>query len=224
MTYDLQTTLLVIGAALAVILLVWLLLRGLSRKQSIAPAEPEQEVADPYAGTKERPYMKPPAPPSAVEPPVTSAPLNFQARDIRVDGVPVESPAVPAGPVADPTPTPINPEAAPPPPPAQPEVAPPSPPIPSEFGGIAFPPGATDHQDDLTKLKGVGPKLAALLNQEGITQYAHLASLNDDELTALDARLGNFRGRLMRDRVTEQARLLASGDREGFEATFGKLG
>lgn len=216
MTYDLQTTLLIVGAAIAVILLLWLLLRALSRKQSITTAEPETEApADPYAASKERPYMQTPPPP-AVEPPA-AAPLHFQARDIRVDGVPVDR---------DP-PAPVPPAASPPPPPVpggEPDVVQPSSLLPGEFGGIAFPPGATDHQDDLTRLKGVGPKLAAMLNEEGITQYAQLAALSEDELAAIDVRLGNFKGRLARDRVAEQARLLASGDREGFEATFGKLG
>jgi len=40
----------------------------------------------------------------------------------------------------------------------------------------------------------------------------------------LDDRLGPFKGRLERDRVVEQASYLARGDRDGFEARFGKLG
>jgi len=97
-------------------------------------------------------------------------------------------------------------------------------PLPSEFAGIAFPPHSTDHPDELTRLKGVGPKLATLLNEEGITRYEQLASLDGGELAALEERLGAFKGRLTRDRVVEQARLLASGDTEAYEATFGKLG
>lgn len=78
--------------------------------------------------------------------------------------------------------------------------------------------------DDFQRLKGVGPKLAAMLNDQGITRYEQLASMDDAQLAALDARLGTFKGRLARDRVPEQARYLASGDTAGFEATFGKLG
>ena len=44
------------------------------------------------------------------------------------------------------------------------------------------------------------------------------------ELAHLDERIGPFRGRLERDRVAEQARYLARGDTDGFEAQFGKLG
>jgi len=106
----------------------------------------------------------------------------------------------------------------------EPDVAQPAVPVTGDFAGIAFPPSATDHADELTRLKGVGPKLAAMLNDQGITRYEQLASMDDGQLAALDSRLGNFKGRLVRDRVPEQARYLASGDTEGFEATFGKLG
>jgi predicted flap endonuclease-1-like 5' DNA nuclease len=104
------------------------------------------------------------------------------------------------------------------------DVAPPPVPMAGDFAGIAFPPHSTDHPDELTKLKGVGPKLAGMLNDEGITRYEQLASLDGGELAALEERLGAFKGRLTRDRVVEQARLLASGDTAQFEATFGKLG
>ena len=107
---------------------------------------------------------------------------------------------------------------------ADPDVAQPAVPVAEDFAGIAFPPRATDHGDELTRLKGVGPKLAAMLNDNGITRYEQLASMDEAQLAALDARLGTFKGRLGRDRVPEQARYLASGDTAGFEATFGKLG
>lgn len=78
--------------------------------------------------------------------------------------------------------------------------------------------------DNLQMLKGVGPRLAVQLNENGITRFDQLARLNQSEIESLDARLGSFRGRLSRDRVTEQAAYLASGDRDGFEARFGRLG
>ena len=84
-------------------------------------------------------------------------------------------------------------------------------------------PGATGTADDLLKLKGVGPKMAALLNARGITRYDQISSLNDDQVDALDASLGAFRGRFGRDRIVEQAHYLARGDTDGFEARFGKL-
>lgn len=85
-------------------------------------------------------------------------------------------------------------------------------------------PGATATPDDLTLLKGVGPKLASRLNELGFARYEQLAGLCDNEAAMLEDKLGPFRGRIARDRVVEQARFLARGDRDGFEAQFGSLG
>jgi predicted flap endonuclease-1-like 5' DNA nuclease len=78
--------------------------------------------------------------------------------------------------------------------------------------------------DDLSRLKGVGPKFVARLNQLGISRYDQLAQMNANEAAHLDERLGPFQGRLARDRVIEQADYLARGDTEGFEERFGRLG
>ena len=77
---------------------------------------------------------------------------------------------------------------------------------------------------ELTQLKGLGPKLVTALAELGITRIDQIAALTPDQAQDLDARLGNFRGRLARDRWIEQARLLAAGDRAAYEAEFGKLG
>ena len=78
--------------------------------------------------------------------------------------------------------------------------------------------------DDLQTLKGVGPKLAQKLIENGITRFEQLAGLSSTEVAMLDQKLGPFKGRLERDRVVEQASYLARGDRDGFEARFGSLG
>jgi len=85
-------------------------------------------------------------------------------------------------------------------------------------------PGADGPPDDLSLMKGVGPKLVARLNENGITRFEQIARLTDNEVGILDDRLGPFKGRLRRDRVVEQASYLARGDTDGFEAQFGKLG
>lgn len=77
--------------------------------------------------------------------------------------------------------------------------------------------------DDLTRMKGVGPRLAERLNTVGVTSFAQLAAMSPEECAALDSKLGDFQGRLERDRWIEQASLLASGDIAGFEEKFGKL-
>ena len=84
-------------------------------------------------------------------------------------------------------------------------------------------PGAGGPADELMKLKGVGPKLAEMLNQRGITTFAQIANLSSEQVEALDESLGAFRGRLARDRVVEQADYLARGDVEGYQAKFGSL-
>lgn len=77
--------------------------------------------------------------------------------------------------------------------------------------------------DELERLKGVGPKLAAMLRARGITRFDQIARLTDSEIDRIDADLGAFRGRLRRDRIVEQADYLARGDADGFEQKFGKL-
>ena len=82
---------------------------------------------------------------------------------------------------------------------------------------------ASGPPDDLTKLKGIGPKLATLLNQRGITRFDQIAKLSAAQVDGLDQSLGAFRGRLARDHVVAQADYLARGDIDGFEQRFGKL-
>ena len=84
-------------------------------------------------------------------------------------------------------------------------------------------PGASGPPDDLQRLKGVGPKLAAMLNSMGIRRFEQLARLRGADLDRLDDQLGAFRGRLRRDHVPQQADYLARGDLDGFEHRFGKL-
>lgn len=126
-------------------------------------------------------------------------------------------------PVAEPAPTPpplppmpIEPA----PQPATAAVAPPPPPLADTLP--ATPPLSAS--PPLTTLKGLGPKAAALLAERGVASIADLAALSPDQAAALDADLGPFAGRMARDRWHEQARLLANGDKAGYEAIFGKLG
>ncbi len=103
--------------------------------------------------------------------------------------------------------------------PARPEPVQPEPVRPEPVQAPATDPADTP----VTMLKGLGPKLEARLAALGITTVGQLASLSPAEAASLDAQLGPFTGRMARDRWLEQARLLASGDRAGFEAAFGRL-
>ena len=77
--------------------------------------------------------------------------------------------------------------------------------------------------DDLSRIKGVGPKLAALLSQLGITRFTQIAAWSEADIDRIDAGLGTFAGRIRRDNWVEQCRFLATDDTAGFEAKFGKL-
>ena len=146
----------------------------------------------------------PVAPPVAAEPiaepviaPLVAAPDPVPvAAPVAVEPVVVEKAPAPA-PVVEPAPAPI---------PASPAVAAPN-----------------DGADDLLKLKGVGPKLGALLTELGVTRYAQIAGWSDSDITAIDAKLGNFKGRPVRDQWIDQAKYLAAGDIAGFEAKYGKI-
>ena len=83
--------------------------------------------------------------------------------------------------------------------------------------------GAGNPADDLSRIKGVGPKFADALRDAGFVRFEQLAHLTPTEIERLDERLGSFRGRITRDRVVEQADYLARNDTDGFEQRFGKL-
>lgn len=84
-------------------------------------------------------------------------------------------------------------------------------------------PASAGKADDLTRIKGVGPRLATQLHALGVTRFEQIAAWDDAEIDRIDAQLGRFAGRIRRDSWTEQARYLAAGDTAGYEARFGKL-
>jgi len=84
-------------------------------------------------------------------------------------------------------------------------------------------PAGTDATDDLTRIKGLGPKLATLLGGLGVSRFDQIAAWNDADIDRIDAQLGSFAGRIRRDNWVEQAKFLAAGDTAGFEDKFGKL-
>ncbi len=100
-----------------------------------------------------------------------------------------------------------------------PAVAPAAPPVGATQADTSTPGG----QDDLLKMKGVGPKLNQLLIELGVTRYEQIAHWTDADIAAIDAKLGNFKGRPVRDQWIDQAKYLAAGDLAGFEAKYGKL-
>lgn len=94
----------------------------------------------------------------------------------------------------------------------------------ADAGAIEAAPGMPEpRHDDLTRIKGIGPKLANLLAGMGVVSYAQIAGWDEADLDRINPQLGSFAGRPQRDRWVEQARLLAAGDTAGYEGEFGKL-
>lgn len=84
-------------------------------------------------------------------------------------------------------------------------------------------PAAVGAPDDLLQLKGVGPVLNKLLMSLGVRRFDQIAGWSASDIASVDAHLGNFKGRIVRDNWVEQAGLLARGAIADFEAKFGKL-
>lgn len=82
---------------------------------------------------------------------------------------------------------------------------------------------AASQSDDLTRIKGLGPKLKARLAELGVVSFAQIASWSESDIAAIDTQLGTFAGRATRDQWVAQAQFLAAGDVAGYEAKFGKL-
>jgi predicted flap endonuclease-1-like 5' DNA nuclease len=83
--------------------------------------------------------------------------------------------------------------------------------------------GDADAAADVGRIKGVGPKLVAVLGSLGITSCEQIAGWSEEDIDRIDAQLGPFAGRPRRDNWVEQAKLLTSGDTAAYEARFGKL-
>lgn len=77
--------------------------------------------------------------------------------------------------------------------------------------------------DDLTRIKGVGPKLHDMLITLGVTRLSQIAAWSDADIDRVDPQLGRFQGRIRRDNWVEQARLLNEGDMQGYQDKFGKI-
>lgn len=83
---------------------------------------------------------------------------------------------------------------------------------------------AASTDDDLTRIKGLGPKIATMLREQGVTHFADIAAWNDSDIDRIDAQLGRFQGRIRRDSWVAQAKLLSAGDETGFTSKFGQNG
>ena len=222
-------------ALLAVLLVGWLLLaRARSRP---ARREYQPDVLDQGAASVNRNQALIDAAPAAkVVPPPLGAGMAgigeavaIGAQDVVEEAeavmppAPAPAPEIEPAPAPAPAPAPVPefepaPEVTPSPAPS-PEVTPSIEPIPTPSQPMADVLVA----DDLSRIKGLGPKLQKLLPTLGLSTFAQIAALSDADLAELDGKLGAFAGRPAKDNWVEQAGYLANGDTAGFEARFGKV-
>lgn len=202
-----------------------------AREAGVEPApEPTPDLPPaptPVAASETRPA---PAPKPAPKP--TPAPSQSQ---VQTAPTPTPAPIPVARPVA-PAPQPVAPAPAPAPlsdepiaaasfdaNPAAEAATPTEAPAPAPTPTPAPAPTVDHAAAPVTQLKGLGPKVATRLAELGVTTVGDMAALSETEAQNIDAQLGAFTGRMGRDRWIEQSRLLAAGDKPGFEAVFGKL-
>lgn len=74
--------------------------------------------------------------------------------------------------------------------------------------------------DDLTRIKGIGPKLNDMCHSLGVSRFDQISKWSDADVAEVDQYL-KIKGRITRDKWVEQAKLLAAGDDAGHKAKFG---
>jgi NADH-quinone oxidoreductase subunit E len=77
--------------------------------------------------------------------------------------------------------------------------------------GTTQPVASEEAADDLQKIKGIGPKIAGILQDLGIRRYAQIAAWTPDNVAWINDHL-RFKGRVERERWIEQAKTLIEGD------------
>lgn len=78
--------------------------------------------------------------------------------------------------------------------------------------------------DNLKQIKGVGPKLEALLHSMGFYHFDQIASWGAEEIAWVDQNLEGFKGRVTRDEWVSQAKTLAEGGSTAFSSKVKKGG
>ncbi|WP_299725143.1 endonuclease [uncultured Tateyamaria sp.] len=78
--------------------------------------------------------------------------------------------------------------------------------------------------DNLKQIKGVGPKLEALLHSMGFYHFDQIAGWGPNEIAWVDENLEGFKGRVSRDEWVSQAKTLAEGGTTEFSKKVKKGG
>ncbi|GAA3871012.1 NADH:quinone oxidoreductase [Celeribacter arenosi] len=78
--------------------------------------------------------------------------------------------------------------------------------------------------DDLKQIKGVGPKMEALLHSMGVYHFDQVGGWRAKEVKWMDDNLAGFKGRVTRDEWVKQAKVLAKGGETEFSSKVKKGG
>lgn len=69
--------------------------------------------------------------------------------------------------------------------------------------------------DDLTKIKGIGPKLEDMLHRQGVTRFEQIAAWDRAEIERLAGLIGRTQGRIRNEDWAGQARALIAARKGG---------
>ena len=219
----------IISAVLIIAILLWWLiaLDGIKKTDSGS-----DQVAPPPAPPKAvpaPPVVQPAAPISPVAPTAPKL-MDDPAPATKTAKAKVQAPLKAAATKKAPTAKPVAPKTTKPKTAAPKAAAPIAPvaemaaPVAAAKPKVVKPKAAISIPDNLEVLKGLGPKVASMLQALGVTSIAQVASWTEADVAEIDAKLGAFAGRIKRDNWVDQAQLLAAGDIAGFEAKYGALG
>lgn len=206
-----------VGLALLAVLVLWLIV---GRRKGVG-TEAAASLRDLDGSQAARPTFARPDPMST-PPPLATGPSAGPDAALFARGPEAEGPSA-RGPIS----VEVSPE------PAEPNISPfrpaPSEQVPTAPTPVPAPPpidapAGSPTGDDLTRMKGLGPKLRDRLVELGVTRFDQIAGWDEAEVDRIDGQLGRFAGRIRRDDWVEQARFLAADDRAGYEARFGALG
>ncbi|MEQ8406502.1 MAG: hypothetical protein RKE49_15515 [Oceanicaulis sp.] len=151
-----------------------------SGSDRLAAAAPQQAPGADAAPVSKGPASETSAGPGAPAPDAKTSPAP-DAKSGMAMTAPMQAPGADAGPVTD-----------------------------GPQGETSAGPGAPDAapSDDLTQIKGLGPKAAEKLNGAGVTKVSQIANWSDADVERYDA-LINGRGRIKRDDWVGQAKQIA---------------
>ena len=180
--------------------------------QAVPTAAPEPVIETPAKVAKAA------APKTAKKAPAPVKATPVKAAPAKATPAPKKASAKAAAPKPD---TATKPKAT---PAAKAATSPSKKPAPKQAAAVKAATAAPQIPDDVALLKGVGPKLVALLQSMGVTSLEQIAAWSAADVTEIDSKLGTFAGRINRDNWVDQAKLLTTGDVTAFEKKYGSLG